>query len=208
VNAHTMKTAALDLPFAPTAVRAGVVGPNAVLQLTTPLRQAVGEAGLHDIFNRAGVVHWLRQPPLAMVSEERARRLFEAVLEELGPKRGAEVLFDAGAGTARYVMANRIPRPVCALLRVLPAALAGPLLLRAIERHAWTFAGSGDCRTDNRQGFTIIIRNNPLATPNCPWHQGVLQTLFQSLVSPRCELDYARCGGRTCSCCRFQITLR
>lgn len=212
MNATTLKNAALktaapDPPLTDSESRAGVIGPNAVLQLMSPLRRAAGEAALHDVFNRARVAHWLSQPPLAMVPEQPVLDLFLSVLEELGPEDGARVLTEAGAGTARYIMSNRIPGPVRLLLRALPPRPAGALLLRAIERHAWTFAGSGECRTEHTRRFTLVIRNNPLATPDCPWHQGVLQTMFQSLVSRRCSLHYSNCGTRACTCCRFDIEL-
>ncbi len=123
----------------------GVVGPNAVLQLFDPLHAAGGDSLLEDVFRRAGLSHYLATPPLAMVPQEEARRLFGAVREFLGPDEGDAVLWQAGAGTAAYVMANRIPAFARGLLRVLPPRPAARLLLTAIQRHAWTFAGSGVC---------------------------------------------------------------
>jgi hypothetical protein len=55
----------------------------------------------------------------------------------------AEVARSAGRRTADYLLAHRIPKPVQALLKALPARLAARVLLSAIARHAWTFAGSG-----------------------------------------------------------------
>lgn len=186
----------------------GVVGPNAVLQLIQPLRNAAGDQVLQDVFRRAGLERYLDQPPLAMVPEEEARGLFGAVRELLGTDRGDEVLRTAGRETARYVMAHRIPPPVRGLLHVLPARLAARLLLSAIQRHAWTFAGSGSCRGVAHKGALVIaIDDNPLATPGCPWHAGVLETMFRTLVTRRATLHHGVCCARGGDACRFRVRL-
>jgi divinyl protochlorophyllide a 8-vinyl-reductase len=186
----------------------GAVGPNAVLQLVAPVRAAGGDSLLEDVFHRAGLSHYLATPPLAMVPQEEARRLFGAVREFLGPEAGDTVLREAGAGTAAYVMANRIPAFVRGLLRVLPPRPAGDLLLAAIQRHAWTFAGSGVCSV-RKTGKTAVleIEHNPLATPGCAWHAGVLETMFEQLVSQRTTLRHTACEARSGACCRFEFLL-
>jgi divinyl protochlorophyllide a 8-vinyl-reductase len=188
--------------------RRGVVGPNAVLQLVDPLRAAGGDRLLGDVFRRAGLSRYLATPPLAMVPQEEARRLFGATREFLDPERADAVLRDAGAGTAAYVMANRIPGFARGLLRVLPPRPAAKLLLAAIQRHAWTFAGSGSCRVHlTGRTATLEIEHNPLATPGCAWHAGVLETLFRRLVSRKAVLRHPSCEARTGDCCRFELRL-
>ena len=82
------------------------------------------------------------------------------------------------------------------------------LLATAIARHAWTFAGSGACRTGARDdGWTVAIENNPLATPGCPWHTGVLETMFRTLVSKRAIVTHGKCGSHHCPGCRFDVRL-
>jgi divinyl protochlorophyllide a 8-vinyl-reductase len=186
----------------------GVVGPNAVLQLCEPVRAAGGEALLQDVFRRAGLSHYLATPPLAMVPQEEARRLFGAVREYLGPEAGDAVLREAGAGTAAYVMANRIPAFARGVLRVLPPRPAARLLLTAIRRHAWTFAGSGVCCV-SQAGRTaaLEIEHNPLSTPGCAWHIGVLETMFHRLVSRRTALVHTACEARCGDRCRFDLKL-
>lgn len=186
----------------------GVVGPNAVLQLVEPLRTAGGERLLGDVFRRAGLSHYLASPPLAMVPQEEARRLFGATREFLDPEQADGVLREAGAGTAAYIMANRIPAVARGLLRLLPPRPAAKGLLSAIERHAWTFAGSGSCRV-RLDGKTAVleIEHNPLATPGCAWHGGVLETLFQHLVAARAVLSHTACEARAGDCCRFEVRL-
>lgn len=185
----------------------GVVGPNAVLQLMDPLRAVGGESLLRDIFTRAGGMHHLTHPPTAMVPETQVRDLFVAVREFLGPEQGDEVLALAGAGTAHYVMQHRIPAPIRGLLRVLPPALAARLLSAAIRRNAWTFAGSGHCGTVVQDGRAVItIGCNPLATPGCAWHTGVLETLFKVLVAPTARARHGACVARGGTACRFELS--
>lgn len=186
----------------------GVVGPNAVLQLTAPLHAAGGDTLLEDVFRRAGVRNYLAAPPLAMVPQEEARRLFGAVREFLGPETGDAVLREAGGATAKYVMANRIPGLARVLLRMLPSRPAARLLLAAIQQHAWTFAGSGVCDVRMAEKTAMLeIEHNPLATPGCAWHAGVLETMFWQLVSQNVTLRHTECEARAGDCCRFEVLL-
>lgn len=187
--------------------RAAVVGPNAITQLIEPLRARLGEDGARRVFSRAGLAASLDAPPAGMVDEADAATLLAAVRAELAPPEADAVLHAAGRGTADYVMAHRIPAPVRALLRLLPAALAARLLLRAIERHAWTFAGSGRCRTRYGRPSVISIEGNPLATPGCPWHVAVFTRMFVALVSPLANVHHARCCADGQGACRFEIRL-
>lgn len=184
---------------------AGVVGPNAVLQLLQPLYRSVDRDGLHAVFSRAGTVAYLTQPPLAMVPEEHVLRLFKAVCSELPEALAQEVLSEAGRGTAEYVIANRIPSAARALLRLLPAPLAAPLLCRAIKSHAWTFAGSGHCEASGMRRVQVNITDNPLATPNCPWHSAVFLAMFQNLVDQKLKLEHSYCCARGDAFCRFEL---
>lgn len=201
-------SAASSTPLPGVDAQGGVVGPNAVLQLCAPLRDTGGEDLLEDVFRRAGLSRYLASPPLAMVPQEQARSLFGAVREFLGPEAGNQVLRQAGAGTAEYVMANRIPAVARGLLRVLPPRPAARLLLAAIQRHAWTFAGSGVCQGRQSDRSAILeIKHNPLVTPGCAWHTGVLETMFQRLVSRKASLQHVACEGRGSRCCRFEIRI-
>ncbi|MEM1412304.1 MAG: bacteriochlorophyll 4-vinyl reductase [Pseudomonadota bacterium] len=187
---------------------AGVVGPNAVLQLVEPLRFAGGQASLDRVFNQARLSHYLKDPPLAMVPEEEAYRLFTSTRDVLGNTTGDLVLKLAGQGTARYVMQNRIPGTVRGLLKTMPPRFAAPMLLNAIKRNAWTFAGSGVCSSmKSRPGWIIEIASNPLATPSCPWHVAVLETLFQSLVSKVSQIESLSDGLSAGACCRFAVRM-
>lgn len=183
----------------------GRIGPNAITQLIAPLQRAYGTELSEAVFAKAGIGRLLHEPVADMVPELAVRALFEALQAELGEQAAAQLLAEAGHGTALYVLAHRIPRPVQALLKALPAAAAGNLLLKAIGKHAWTFAGSGEFAVAGRRPATIEIAHNPIATPGCPWHQAVFLTLFTTLVSPRSRVEHPECQRGGARSCRFTV---
>lgn len=201
-----MNPAALHASMSLQQRDAGVVGPNAVLQLCVSLREHAGRDGLHAVFNSADLLHYLVQPPLAMVPEEHAQLLFEAVCDMFPNRLAEQVLADAGHATAQYVMANRIPASARALLRVLPAPMAARFLCRAIESHAWTFAGSGQCKAYGSRKVHLEITDNPMATPGCPWHSAVILNLFRSLVDRSMHIVHSDCCARGDTLCRFVLS--
>lgn len=182
------------------------IGPNAVIQLDEALR-ARGEGGLAAlIFAAAGQSEWRGHPPEAMVDERAVARL-HAALWRLAPAAAA-LARDAGTRTADYIMANRIPRAARGLLTLLPAALAEPLLVRAIARHAWTFAGSGAFAAAPGRPARFTIAANPLARAEpdarCAWHEAVFTRLWQRLVTPHARV-VERCCGHGTGACRFEV---
>lgn len=179
----------------------GRVGPNAIIQLRHVLVERLGGEAAAALLTRAGLARYAASDPDGMVSEADARRLFLQVAEELGPAEADRVLFEAGRRTGRYIIENRIPRPATRLMQRLPHVLAAPILLRAIAAHAWTFAGSGETRISLWPRLSLSIGGNPLATPGCPWHRGVLEMLFQMLASKTSRVEHPRCcarGDRDC----------
>ena len=129
-----------------TATATGTIGPNAVIQLIGPLRDAqLAEC----VFAAAGAADWLptRHPPW---STSGASRACIVRCGTLLAGRGTPLLAEAGRLTADYIIANRIPRAARGVLQRLPAPVACRLLVAAIRAHAWTFAGSarfrGTCR--------------------------------------------------------------
>jgi divinyl protochlorophyllide a 8-vinyl-reductase len=187
---------------------AGLVGPNAVIQLGEALRAAPNAAGLAEqVFGQAGCLRFLRSPPCDMIDEMIPARLFAALWRELPPEMAASIAHDAGRRTGAYVMANRIPSAARLVLRALPPRLAAPLLLNAIRRHAWTFAGSGRCRVASGPPAIILIERNPLAMPAGSWHVGVFEYLFRALVSRRATIRHADCPADGMPICRFEIDI-
>lgn len=185
----------------------GLIGPNAILQLLPVLDRLddperrdriLAEAGIHELPDGT-----------SMIPETDAARLHRQVrLEE--PTLAAAMVADAGQGTAEYILANRIPRPVQGLLKALPPFVAARLLSKAIARNAWTFVGSGTLHTPDP--WTFEITANPLIAGEtseaclCDWHVGVFQHLYRTLVTPNCRCIETTCGARAPdNRCRFEI---
>jgi divinyl protochlorophyllide a 8-vinyl-reductase len=181
-----------------------VVGPNAILQSAEALRAEGGVPLMREVFARAGLDHMVRHPPETMVAEGDAAALHRAIRDTLDPDRAETVAREAGRLTGDYILAHRIPPRAQAALRALPAGLAGRMLLIAIKRHAWTFAGSGKVSI-TAFPMTLAITGNPLAAPGCPWHCAVLQTLFRRLVEVETEVRVTTCDASGDRDCRFHI---
>ena len=164
---------------------AGVIGPNAVLQLI----EALKAAGLYDVsapvFATAGVADWLIDPPEKMVDQRRVARLHQAVRAVSSPEEGVALMAESGRLTADYILANRIPKPAQALLKLLPARLAAMAFVPAIKAHSWTFAGTGKFTGQAGLPTVFTLTGNPLCAgehataPVCIWHAAVFQRLFQ-----------------------------
>jgi divinyl protochlorophyllide a 8-vinyl-reductase len=147
------------------ASRSGRIGPNAITRVAEVLRARVGTGATSTLFEHAGLSGYLLQPPQSMVDEAEVRRLHGVLREDLGDEQARAVARDAGLRTAEYLLAHRIPRPVQRLLKFLPAALAARVLLAAISRNAWTFAGSGKFSARVGQPVVLTLRNNPYGPP-------------------------------------------
>ena len=181
------------------------VGPNAVTQLAAALRAEGGEAAARDVFQAAGLERLLIDPPVSMIDQGPVARLHQA-LRDVHPAEAAErIAAEAGRRSADYLLAHRIPRPAQAVMRALPAWAAARILLSAIARNAWTFAGSGQVRVRAGNPALIEIAANPLAVPGCAWHEGVFSRLFADLVHPAIRIEHPSCCARGDATCRFLI---
>ena len=122
------------------------IGPNAITRVAEALRQSGPQERVERLFTQAGLAHYLAQPPEKMVDEREVTRLHRVLRDQLGIPAALAIARVAGVRTGDYLLAHRIPRAVQVLLKWLPARLASQILLNAIQRHAWTFAGSGELR--------------------------------------------------------------
>jgi divinyl protochlorophyllide a 8-vinyl-reductase len=184
------------------------IGPNAVTRMAEALRALHGEAVAARVFAAAALGEMLRDPPQRMIDERDVARLHRTAHAALGAVAAAAVARDAGARTGAYLLAHRIPRPVQWLLRRLPAAIAARLLVAAIARHAWTFAGSGVFGVRwQRGGVRLAIEHCPLcrevvaSDPACDFYCATFERLFGELVragSTVTEVACQACGGEAC----------
>jgi divinyl protochlorophyllide a 8-vinyl-reductase len=191
---------ARDLPDG----RGGRIGPNAVIQTTAALRDFEGQAKTDEVFASAGLGRYLEAPPEEMIDEREAADLFAAVYRLLPRERADAVAREAGTRTGDYILAHRIPKAAQTVLRLLPRGIAGRLLLAAIAKHAWTFAGSG--AATRPKPMTLAIADNPIAMPDCVWHTAVFTRLFARIVDPRAEVHHTSCCCAGAPACVFTMT--
>lgn len=132
-----------------------------------------------------------------MIPEIEALRLHRwlALHDPMGALVIAE---EAGARTADYIIANRIPRPAVWLLKRLPALLAAPLLMGAIRKHAWTFVGAGVFTPAGAWGFAIdrTRADDSIPPPDSLflWYAAVFTRLYRVLVATDCTCRMAEPG--------------
>lgn len=189
------------------------IGPNAIVRVAEALDARIGRDGTRRLFETAALGRYLREPPERMVDEAEVTRLHRVLRGTLGPKVAAGVSFEAGLLTGDYLLANRIPKPVQALLRVLPAPLASRVLLSAIARHSWTFAGSGVfSAARKRDGVRLAIAGCPLCrgakgdAPACAFYAGTFQRLFDALVRRGACAVEVECEALGAPACVFRVS--
>jgi divinyl protochlorophyllide a 8-vinyl-reductase len=175
------------------------------------LRTTGGTSLEHELLSKAGLEEYLTEMPAEMVDEGEVTRLQRAVQTELDPQRARVVMLDAGRRTGDYLLANRIPRPVQRVLRVLPAALASRILLVAIGRNAWTFAGSGRFDIKPGQPVKLTLKGCPLCAgavsdiPLCDYYAATFERLFRELVSARAVATETSCSAISGAACVFEV---
>lgn len=187
------------------------IGPNAIIRLGEALREAEGAGAEADLFAQAGLSPYLAAPPGHMVDERDVIRLHAALRHGPFAKRSPHIAWRAGLLTGDYLLANRIPRPVQGLLRHLPSPLASRVLLKAIARNAWTFAGSGHFRYAAGRPVRLEIENCPICRGEsapaalCAYYGGTFQRLFEVLVNASCRVVETHCAAAGATSCRFEI---
>ena len=181
------------------------IGPNAILQAVAVIDREMGPEARSRLMAIAKVN--VPPPGSGMIPECEARAVHDA-LRELPEAR--KMLRLSGLSTADYILANRIPAPARLAIRALPAGLGARILSAAIQRHAWTFVGSGRFRIAGTAPLTFEIADNPLRAarseiPACHWHAAVFERLFATLVWPDVCVDEVTCTSAGDECCRFVL---
>ncbi|MDH4105312.1 MAG: bacteriochlorophyll 4-vinyl reductase [Gammaproteobacteria bacterium] len=218
-----MATTALD--FEPGCAQARI-GPNAIIRLQQALLERVGGDCARQIFEQAGQGHFVTELPERMVVETSVTSLYTSLPTQLGPQLAAEVSGHAGWLTGDYLLANRIPQPVQALLHALPAPLAARVLIAAIRRNAWTFVGSGRfgvtpvpngirdnvARDGRRPRLHLRVEGCPICagsqqtTPACAYYAAAFESLFVALVHRRTHVREVACHALGASACAFEVS--
>lgn len=189
----------------------GRIGPNAITQMAAALDAALPADAVDALFAEAGLAAYRRAPPARMVEEREVAVLHRVLRRRLDPALLAAAAREAGLRTGDYLLANRIPRPVQWLLRALPAPLAARLLLAAIRRHAWTFAGSGAFAARPGHPIRLSIAGCPLCRgaaldrPGCGYFAATFERLFATLVHRRARVTEVACAAAGAAACVFEV---
>lgn len=193
------------------AQSAGQIGPNAVIRLAEALDGFESRAVTSRIFSACGVERYLERPPSDMVAEAEVASLHQEIHRAFGDNRARNIAWVAGRRTADYLLAHRIPRPAQKILRLMPAKLASRILVQAIKRNAWTFAGSGKVLATHRGGTVISIAHCALCrdchspVPYCDFYGAVFERLFAELVHARATVREVTCAAMGAPHCTFAI---
>jgi divinyl protochlorophyllide a 8-vinyl-reductase len=193
------------------AVTGARIGPNAIIRVAEVMRETVGEAGTADVFREAGLQPYLDALPEHMVDEREVTALHNALRATLGEERARAVSHEAGLRTGDYLLANRIPRLAQRVLKVLPPRLAARVLLAAIGKHSWTFAGSGVFKAEPGNPVRVSIAGCPVChgmtaeEPICAFYAGTFERLFRTLVSRRTVVTETACQATGAPACAFEL---
>lgn len=192
----------------------GRIGPNSITRMAEAIDAACGRATTERIFAAAGLSACLSTPPTEMVDETWVTRLHAALRRELPAELCARIGRDAGRRTGDYLLAVRIPKPAQAILRVTPAPLAARILVAAIGKHAWTFAGSGafSVRFGAAEApLLLTIAHGPICrdahseTAVCDFYAGTFARIFGELVRRGTTVEEIRCEAKGDPECVFAV---
>ncbi|NTW98290.1 MAG: bacteriochlorophyll 4-vinyl reductase [Oscillochloris sp.] len=193
-------------------MHAARIGPNAIIQTIASLREVYAPDELPKLLV-GGAEVYLSELPHAMIPEEQFHALVELLTPRLGVERAGEILYRSGERTADYVRANRIPGPFRTVLGIIPAPIGLRLLLPAISKHAWTFAGSGKFSFHLGRAPWISIGKpvdhdtSGIAAVLCRYYCGAFTQMLRRVVSQRIELREASCQARGGEACVYQIVM-
>jgi divinyl protochlorophyllide a 8-vinyl-reductase len=147
-----------------------------------------------------------------MVPEGEVTALHHRLRREMGATHAASISWIAGFLTADYLLANRIPKPVQRLLKLLPASLAAFILLKAIGNHAWTFAGTSRFSWRIGRVITLTFENCPLcrgeraSSPCCHYYAATFERLFRELIDADARVVETECIAAGGTACRFSVS--
>ncbi len=191
----------------------GRIGPNVLIQTAHALAHRLGRDTASRVL-QVSTHHTFDTLPTEMVDEATANALMRHLVESFGLPFARAVMRDAGERTGNYLLANRIPALARVALPALPTRLALRILLAAISRHSWTFAGSAKVEIVPGMPAVISISSCPICSgivsdaPTCDFYVGTFHRLAQALLGPRGFAEEITCEARGDSACRFAMGTR
>jgi divinyl protochlorophyllide a 8-vinyl-reductase len=194
----------------PTAGQA-LIGPNAIIQLVEVLRTHWGNQETRKLLNAVGQGTYFDEPPSDMVPQKQVAALHQQLYSVVDRQEFKRLSADAGRRTGDYLLAHRIPGPAQWLLKRLPDALAARVLSRAIQKHAWTFAGSGVFAYRWQGGLVFSITGNPITAglhseiPICDYYAATFERIFRVIVNDNWRVVERTCEATGAAACLFEI---
>jgi divinyl protochlorophyllide a 8-vinyl-reductase len=197
----------------PAAHAAGMIGPNAITQTLAAVAAVEGAAASARVLSRAGLARYAEAPPTGLVDEREVVDLMQALAETFSAERRHTIAWIAGRQTADYLLANRIPAGAQRVLRRLPDIVSRRVLLAAIARHAWTFAGSGRFVAHGGNPARIEIEGCPICRSarvpgGCAYYAATFERLFAVLVDPLTVAVSTGCMADGAPACSFDLARR
>lgn len=198
-----------DVVVSEQAVSGAKIGPNALIQTVRALREMASEVQVIAVLRQCNQEYLLHQPVAEMVDEQLFAALVQTLVNQLGVDQAHQILQSSGQLTADYLLHHRIPRPFQMLLGLLPHRLALKLLLAAIGRHAWTFAGSGSFHyTVGRRSQLVVTSPIQPAEAVCGFYGGTFDHLIRVLIDAEARLNTTVSVQAGQSRCFYKVCLR
>jgi divinyl protochlorophyllide a 8-vinyl-reductase len=193
------------------ATAAGRIGPNAIIRTVEVLRERLGAAHTATLLQHAGLDGYDRELPHEMVAEAEVTSLFATLYRELGGLSARAIARESGERTGDYLLANRIPRPAQAVLKLLPPPLASRGLLAAIRGKTWTFAGTSAVDLIDGRPALVTFTGCPLCrgmsseSSTCDYYAGTFERLYNVLVHPGTHATEIACQAAGSAACTIEI---
>ena len=134
-------------------------------------------------------------------------RSFKLTIDPEAP--AAVISREAGRLTGDYLLAHRIPASAQRVLKKLPRRLAARLLVAAIARHAWTFAGSGAFSYSFAPQLVLKLKGSPICRelrtqePACAYVAATFERVFGEMLGP--ALSETECEATGTPACVFVV---
>ncbi len=187
------------------------IGPNAVIQVSAAMRERLG-AERSEAVLRAATGYTFASLPTEMIDEREPQALIKALVELVGPRLATTILRDAGHRTGDYLLANRIPRIAQWVMRALPRRVGLRLLLGAMQKNAWTFAGSGRFVVRHGTGTPELLfescamcRDMHEPQSMCDFYAGTFERLIRVCVARYAGVLEVECMSKGDAHCRFVL---
>jgi divinyl protochlorophyllide a 8-vinyl-reductase len=182
------------------------IGPNSIIQTAESLREHCGIEVKTKVLQDAGLDQYNTELPSDMTTETHFHWFVKSLLSDQGKEMAAEILQDSGERTAVYLLKNRIPGFFQTIVKPLPNKLGLKMLLFAISKNAWTFAGSGEFSYNiGEASYIKVIVTHPSEPVVSNFYFGTFKRLLGELISANIRLELETLEAGECIECTYHI---